>query len=114
MADPDLPELILEAGHASRNYWRDIWRYRELFYFLTWRDILVRYKQTSVGIAWAVVRPFLTMVVFTFVFSRIAKVPAPGAVPYPLLVMAGMLPWQFFSTALSESSASLVGNANLI
>jgi lipopolysaccharide transport system permease protein len=114
MAPPDTPELVLEAGHASRNYWRDIWRYRELFYFLTWRDILVRYKQTSVGIAWAVIRPFLTMVVFTFVFSRIAKVPAPGSVPYPLLVMAGMLPWQFFSTALNESSNSLVGNANLI
>ncbi len=114
MAHSETPELVLEAGHTSRNYWRDIWRYRELFYFLTWRDILVRYKQTSVGIAWAVIRPFLTMVVFTFVFSRIAKVPAPGSAPYPLLVMAGMLPWQFFSTALSESSNSLTGNANLI
>ncbi len=106
--------IIIEAGRAERNYWRDLWRYRELFYFLAWRDILVRYKQTVVGIAWAVIRPFLTVVVFTLVFSRIAKLPAPGAVPYALLVMAGMLPWQFFSTALSESSNSLIGNANLI
>ena len=107
-------ELIIEAGRAERQYWRDLWRYRELFYFLAWRDILVRYKQTVVGIAWAVIRPFLTMVVFTVVFSRIAKLPAPGAAPYALLVMAGMLPWQFFATALTESSNSLIGNANLI
>jgi len=106
--------IIIEAGRAERQYWRDLWRYRELFFFLAWRDILVRYKQTVVGIAWAVIRPFLTMLVFTIVFSRIAKLPAPGTVPYALLVMAGMLPWQFFSTALSESSNSLVGNANLI
>src|SRR5216117_750171 len=106
--------IVIEAGRAERQYWRDLWRYRELFYFLAWRDILVRYKQTVVGIAWAVIRPFLTMVVFTIVFSRIAKLPAPGVVPYALLVMAGMLPWQFFSTALSESSNSLIGNANLI
>lgn len=107
-------DLILEAGRASKNYWRDLWRYRELFYFLAWRDILVRYKQTVIGIAWALIRPFLTMVVFTVVFSKVAKLPAPGAVPYPLLVFAAMLPWQFFSTALSESSNSLIGNANLI
>ena len=109
-----LPELIIEPGRAERNYWRDLWRYRELFYFLAWRDILVRYKQTVIGIAWALVRPFLTMVVFTFVFSKIAKLPAPGAVPYALMVFAAMLPWQFFATALSESSNSLIGNANLI
>src|SRR5712691_2703764 len=109
-----MPETIIEPGRAERNYWRDLWRYRELFYFLAWRDILVRYKQTVIGIAWAVIRPFLTMVVFTIVFSRIAKLPAPGAVPYALLVMAGMLPWQFFSTSLSESSSSLISNANLI
>ena len=109
-----VPELIIEPGRAEKNYWRDLWRYRELFYFLAWRDILVRYKQTVIGIAWAVIRPFLTMVVFTIVFSRIAKLPAPGAVPYALLVMAAMLPWQFFATALSESSNSLIGNANLI
>jgi len=107
-------ELIIEAGRTERHYWRDLWRYRELFYFLAWRDILVRYKQTVIGIAWAVIRPFLTTVVFTIVFSRIAKLPAPGAVPYPLLVMAAMLPWQFFSTSLTESSNSLIGNANLI
>jgi lipopolysaccharide transport system permease protein len=109
-----MSETIIEPGRAERNYWRDLWRYRELFYFLAWRDILVRYKQTVIGVAWAVIRPFLTMVVFTIVFSRIAKLPAPGAVPYALLVMAAMLPWQFFSTALSESSGSLIGNANLI
>jgi len=108
------PDLIIAPGRTERNYWRDLWRYRELFYFLAWRDILVRYKQTVIGIAWAVIRPFLTMVVFTIVFSRIAKLPAPSSVPYSLLVMAAMLPWQFFSTALSESSNSLIGNANLI
>ncbi|MGO8698110.1 MAG: ABC transporter permease [Limisphaerales bacterium] len=107
-------ELVIESGRAEKNYWRDLWRYRELFYFLAWRDILVRYKQTVIGIAWAVIRPFLTTVVFTIVFSRIAKLPAPGAAPYALLVMAAMLPWQFFSTAMSESSSSLIGNANLI
>src|SRR6266853_223918 len=109
-----LPDLIIEPGRAERNYWRDLWRYRELFYFLAWRDILVRYKQTVIGIAWALVRPFLTMVVFTFVFSKVAKLHAPGSLPYPLMVFAAMLPWQFFSTALSESSGSLIGNANLI
>jgi lipopolysaccharide transport system permease protein len=107
-------ELIIEPGRTEKNYWRDLWRYRELFYFLAWRDILVRYKQTVIGIAWAVIRPFLTMVVFTVVFSRIAKLPAPGSVPYALLVMSAMLPWQFFATSLSESSNSLIGNANLI
>ena len=107
-------ELIIEAGRAEKNYWRDLWRYRELFYFLAWRDILVRYKQTVIGVAWAVIRPFLTTVVFTVVFNRIAKLPAPVGVPYSLLVMAAQLPWQFFSTALSESSNSLIGNANLI
>src|SRR5947208_13595531 len=106
-------DLWIEAGRTEKNHWRDLWRYRELFYFLAWRDILVRYKQTVIGIAWALVRPFLTMVVFTFVFSKIAKLPAPSSVPYALLVFAAMLPWQFFSTALSESSNSLIGNANL-
>jgi len=107
-------ELILEPGRAEKNYWRDLWRYRELFYFLAWRDILVRYKQTVIGIAWAIIRPLLTTVVFTVVFSRIAKLPAPGTAPYALLVMAAMLPWQFFSTSLSESSNSLITNTNLI
>jgi lipopolysaccharide transport system permease protein len=107
-------DLLIEAGRAEKNYWRDLWRYRELFYFLAWRDILVRYKQTAIGVAWALVRPFLTMLIFTFVFSKVAKLQAPGSIPYPLLVFAAMLPWQFFSTALSESSNSLIGNANLI
>jgi lipopolysaccharide transport system permease protein len=107
-------DLILEPGRAYKNYWRDLWRYRELFYFLAWRDILVRYKQTVIGVAWALIRPFLTMVVFTVVFSKVAKLPPPAGVPYALLVFAAMLPWQFFSTALSESSNSLIGNANLI
>ena len=107
-------KLILEPGRADKNYWRDLWRYRELFYFLAWRDILVRYKQTAIGVAWAVIRPFLTMIVFTVVFGKIANLPAPGAVPYALLVFAAMLPWQFFATSLSEASNSLIGNANLI
>jgi lipopolysaccharide transport system permease protein len=107
-------DLLIEAGRAEKNYWRDLWRYRELFYFLAWRDILVRYKQTVIGVAWALIRPFLTMLIFTFIFGRVAKLPAPGSVPYPLLVFAALLPWQFFSTALAEASNSLVGNANLI
>jgi lipopolysaccharide transport system permease protein len=107
-------DILIEAGRAEKNYWRDLWRYRELFYFLAWRDVLVRYKQTAIGVAWALIRPFLTMLVFTFIFGRVAKLPAPGSIPYPLLVFAAMLPWQFFSTALTESSNSLVGNANLI
>lgn len=107
-------DLVIEAGRSEKNYWLDLWRYRELFYFLAWRDILVRYKQTVIGIAWAVLRPFLTMLIFTFVFHRVAKLSAPHDVPYALLVFAAMLPWQFFSAALSESSNSLIGNANLI
>src|SRR3954466_10713886 len=105
----ELTELVIEAGHPERNYWRDLFRYRELFYFLAWRDILVRYKQTVIGILWAVLRPLLTMVVFVVVFGRIAKLPSNG-IPYPILVFAAMLPWQFFSTSLSEASQSLVGN----
>ena len=91
----------------------DLWRYRELFYFLAWRDILVRYKQTVIGIAWSLIRPLLTMVVFSVIFGRLAKLPSDG-VPYPIMVFAAMLPWQFFSNSLSEASGSLVGNANLI
>ena len=109
-----MKELLIESGRAERNYWSDIWRYRELLYFLAWRDILVRYKQTVVGVAWAVVRPLVTMVIFTVIFNRIAKLQSDSAVPYALLVMAGMLPWQFFSNSLSEASTSLIGNANLI
>lgn len=109
-----MQELIIEAGRTERHYWRDLFRYRELFYFLAWRDILVRYKQTVIGVAWALLRPFITMLVFTFVFNRVAKLHSPGTVPYPLLVFAAMLPWQFFSSSLTESSNSLIGNANLI
>ncbi len=107
------PELVIEAGRAERQYWQDLWHYRELLYFLAWRDILVRYKQTLIGIAWALIRPFLTMVVFTLVFGNLAKLPSDGA-PYPILVFAAMLPWQFFSNALGECSNSLISNANLI
>jgi lipopolysaccharide transport system permease protein len=106
--------LILEPGRSERNYWRDLLRYRELFYILAWRDIAVRYKQTVIGIAWAVVRPFLTMLIFTVIFGRVAKLPTEGTAPYALLVLAGMLPWTLFSTALGEASNSLVQNANLI
>lgn len=106
-------ELIIEAGRAESQYWKDLWRYRELFYFLSWRDILVRYKQTVIGIAWALIRPFLTMIVFTVVFGTLAKLPSEGA-PYPILVFSAMLPWQFFASALSECSNSLISNSNLI
>lgn len=106
-------ELLIEAGRTEQQYWKDLWRYRELFYFLAWRDILVRYKQTAIGIAWALIRPFLTMVVFTVVFGQLAKLPSQGA-PYPILVFSAMLPWQFFANSLSECSNSLIGNANLI
>ncbi len=105
--------LIIEAGRAEGHYWRDLWRYRDLFYFLAWRDLLVRYKQTVIGVLWAVLRPFLTMLIFVVIFSQVAGLPS-GELPYPVMVLAGMLPWQFFATALSESSSSLVGNANLI
>lgn len=107
-------ELIIEAGRTEGQYWRDLWKYRELFYFLAWRDILVRYKQTIIGMAWALLRPFLTMIVFTFVFGNLAKLPTEGTAPYPIMVFAGLLPWQFFSGALSECSNSLINNANLL
>src|SRR5512133_711719 len=106
--------LIIEAGRQERNYWRDVWRYRELFRVLAWRDLAVRYKQTVIGVAWAVIRPLLTMVVFTVIFGRIAKLPSDGSAPYPLMVFAGMLPWTFFATGLSEASNSMVNNASLI
>ena len=108
-----MDELVIEPGRTERQYWRDLWRYRELFYFLAWRDLLIRYKQTVVGVAWSLIRPFLTMVVLTVVFGKFGKMPS-GGVPYPILVFCGMLPWQFFSTALSESGSSLVNNSNLI
>ena len=113
MVNHSQTELVIEAGRTESQYWQDLWRYRELFYFLAWRDILVRYKQTAIGIAWALIRPFLTMIVFTIVFGQLAKLPS-GGVPYPILVFAAMLPWQFFANALSECSNSLISNANLI
>ncbi|MBD2028373.1 ABC transporter permease [Leptolyngbya sp. FACHB-711] len=106
-------ELVIEAGQAEHQYWKDLWNYRELFYFLAWRDVLVRYKQTVIGVTWALIRPFLTMVVFTVVFGNLANLPSEG-IPYPILVFSAMLPWQFFSSALSECSNSLISNANLL
>ena len=109
----DKYELIIEAGRTERHYWKDLWRYRELFYFLAWRDILVRYKQTIIGITWAIIRPVLTMVVFTVVFGKLAKLPSGGA-PYPIMVFAALLPWQFFASSFSEAGNSLIVNTNMI
>jgi lipopolysaccharide transport system permease protein len=106
-------ELIIEAGQTERQYWRDLWRYRELLYFLAWRDVLVRYKQTVIGVAWAVVRPFVTMIVFTIIFNKLAKLPSDGA-PYPILVFSALLPWQLFANSLQECGNSLLTNSNLI
>ncbi len=106
-------EITIEAGKTEGQYWKDLWTYRELFYFLAWRDILVRYKQTAIGIIWALLRPLLTMVVFTIIFGKIANLPS-GDTPYPILVFAALLPWQFFSNAFSESGNSLIGNSHLI
>jgi homopolymeric O-antigen transport system permease protein len=105
---------IIEPGRQERHYWRDLWRYRELFQVLAWRDLSVRYKQTVIGAIWALIRPFLMMVVFTIVFSHIAQLPSEGSAPYALMVLAGLLPWTFFATGLSEASYSLVTNASLI
>jgi lipopolysaccharide transport system permease protein len=110
----EIPELIIEPGRTKKNYWRDLWQYRELFYILSWRDIKVRYKQTVVGAAWGVIRPLITMLVFTFVFGHLAKMAVKDGPPYPILVFAGLLPWQFFSSALSDASGSMIGNTNLI
>src|SRR5678815_5465996 len=104
-------ETVIAAGRTGQRYLQDLWRYRELFYFLAWRDLLVRYKQTVVGFSWAFVRPLLTMLVLTLVFGKIGNFPS-GGIPYPILVFAGLLPWQFFATAMAESGGSLVSNAN--
>lgn len=109
-----MEELIIEPGGQERNYWHDLWRYRELFYILSWRDIKVRYKQTVVGTAWGVIRPLLTMLIFTFLFGRLANMAVKNGPPYPIVVFAGLLPWQFFSGALSDASNSMIGNVNLI
>jgi lipopolysaccharide transport system permease protein len=106
-------KTTIEAGRSGRHYWRDLWRYRELFYFLAWRDLLVRYKQTAIGASWAVLRPLLTMLALTLVFGRLAKLPSDG-VPYPILVLTALLPWQFFASSFSESGNSLINNANMI
>src|SRR5271163_4622905 len=106
--------IVIEPGRHERNYWVDLWRYRELFRVLAWRDLAVRYKQTVIGAGWAIIRPFITMLVLTVIFGRIAKLPSDGTAPYPLMVFAGLLPWSFFSTGLSEASNSLISNSNLI
>jgi len=106
-------DLIIEPGRSEKNYWNDLWRFRELFFFMAWRDILVRYKQTAIGLAWSIIRPVLTMIVFTVVFGRLAKLPSEG-VPYPILVFSALLPWQFFSTSFSDASASLIGNSTML
>ncbi len=106
-------DIVIEPGKGIGQYWQDLWDYRGLFYFLAWRDILVRYKQTVIGIAWSVIRPLLTMVVLTVVFGKLAKLPS-GGVPYPILVFAAMLPWQMFANGLTESSESLLTNANML
>jgi lipopolysaccharide transport system permease protein len=106
--------IVIEAGRTERHYWLDLWRYRELFRVLAWRDLAVRYKQTVIGVLWALIRPFLTMLIFTIIFSRIAKLPTDGDAPYALMVFAGILPWTFFSSGLSDASNSLINNERLI
>ena len=106
--------LTIKAGRAEKHYWADLWRYRELFYILSWRDVTVRYKQTIIGVLWVVLRPLLTMVVFTLIFGRLAKLPSDGNAPYAIMVFAAMLPWQFFASSVSEASNSLINNTQLI
>ena len=108
--DPLSDTIVIEAGRSERHYWLDLWRYRELFRILAWRDLSVRYKQTAIGVLWALIRPLLTMLVFTIIFGRIAKLPTEGDAPYALMVFAGILPWTFFSSSLSEASNSLINN----
>lgn len=106
-------QFTIEAGKSERHYWMDLWRYRELFYILAWRDIAVRYKQTIIGLLWAIIRPLLTMIIFVIVFGKIAKLPSES-VPYPIFVFAAMLAWTFFASAFSDASNSLISNSNLI
>lgn len=105
---------MLEPGRTERNYWRDLWHYRELFAILAWRDVSVRYKQTVIGVAWALIRPFIATVVFTIVFGHLARLPSEGEAPYPIMVFAGLMPWLLFAGVLGDASSSLLGNANLI
>jgi len=113
MSNSNNHEMIIKAGQTERHYWYELWYYRELFYFLAWRDILVKYKQTLLGITWAVIRPVLTMIILTIVFGKLAKLPSNG-VPYPILVFSAILPWQLFSTAFTEIGNSFIGRSNLI
>ena len=113
-SSPEDFDIWLEAGRTEKHYWLDLWRYRELFAILAWRDVAIRYKQTVAGAAWALLQPFLSMVIMTIIFGRVAGLPSEGSAPYAIMVFAAMLPWQFFSNSLSSSSQSLVGNANLI
>ena len=112
--EPRQPWLVLEPNRMHRHYWLDLWRYRELFQVLAWRDIAVRYKQTLIGASWALIRPLLTMLVLTVIFGRLARLPSQGDAPYALLVFAAMLPWQFFAASLSSCSDSLIANSNLL
>jgi lipopolysaccharide transport system permease protein len=105
--------LIIEPGKIDANYWRDLWRFRELWYFLAWRDVVVRYKQTLIGISWALIRPFVTMIIFSIVFGKLAKMPSDN-IPYPILVFVGLLPWQLFAGSFSDAGSSLISNANLM
>ena len=107
-------DLWIEAGHAEKHYWLDLWRYRELFFILAWRDIAVRYKQTVAGAAWALLQPFFGMLIMTLVFSRVAGLPSVGTAPYAIMVFSAILPWQFFANALANAGQSVVGNANMI
>lgn len=111
---PSQDELVLRAGGSSNGYWAELWQYRELFFFLAWRDLKVRYKQTAVGVAWAVIRPLLVTAIFVVVFGRLANLPSPDGVPYPLLVLAGMTAWQFFAAVMSDGGNSVIANASLI
>jgi lipopolysaccharide transport system permease protein len=106
--------IVLKRNASDRHYWFDLWRYRELFYVLAWRDVSVRYKQTVLGVLWVLIQPLVTLAVFTFVFGKVANLPSDGGVPYSIMVCAGLLPWQFFSTAFVNSSGSIVGNATLV
>ncbi|MCS7064507.1 MAG: ABC transporter permease [Methylacidiphilales bacterium] len=107
-------QITIEADQTEKHYLRDLWHYRELFLVLAWRDLAVRYKQTLIGILWAIIRPLLTMLILTFVFHKVAKLPADGSAPYPIMVLAALLPWTFFATALADASNSLITNANLV
>ena len=106
--------IVLEPGRANRRYYREIWEYRELLAVLAWRDITVRYRQAVVGIAWALLRPFLTIVIFTLIFGRVADLPSAGSTPYPVMVYSGLLPWFLFAAVMGDGSNSLVNNSNLI